>query len=857
MPRSKVRFAPVCVLLVTLMAAIATPVRAQDSPAPATLSPADARRAAEVLQDDRKRAEAIRTLQAIAAGAPTPVTAPAASSSTGTSTAAAPPAAAPAAPPATAPAPAPTAIPLEQDGLIARMLRRIGRWEDGLGAQLAQLRHVVAALPAAAHQAAGNVGQGEQRALLGHIVLALALVFGLGLAIEWGVFRLLAKPRGGLAEHAEHADQHARDEVVIAPQAPSGEVPSEAARSATDAGVQTVAADVALVRTQRDGVEHVEAVPVQAGQGAAGGPPPVDVPSAQAQLDAATKTHAHVDHWRTLRHLPFALARLLLDLVPVAVFFLVAGLILRWMNDDPRVASIVSGFVDGYVTARIGMTVLRLLVSPVGHGLRLIRVGEHTARRIIGWFRAMLIVGTVGFALANTFQQLGAADEQRLVFIKAVSFVIHVLLVVLLFKVRRPVAAAIRGPQGVVGPLATIRHWLADVWAILAAVVVMGAWFVWALGVEDGFPKLLHFVGVTTAVIVCARIVAVLVLGGVSHLFQPATAKDTSDTAAKTAAQRLHAQRYYPLVRSIVTAVLTVCTVIALLQVWGVDALSWFSRGTIGRSLASAVVTILVAATIAVLVWEAANASVERRLTRWKDAGDIVRAARLRTLLPMLRTGLLVAIVLIVGLTVLNQIGVNTTPLLAGASIIGVALGFGSQKLVQDFITGIFLLMENAMQVGDSVTVGDVSGTVEYLSIRTVRLRGGDGSLYIVPFSSVTTVNNTNRGIGNAAMRVSVAYETDVARAIAELKAIGASLRADPAFAPQILADMEVWGVDAVDGGMFALAGQISCTDKGRWGVQRELNRRILERFREVGIVISNPRTSFLLEDRAAPEKPD
>jgi small-conductance mechanosensitive channel len=835
MHRSAVRLAQAFLLLATLAAA---PLFAQDAAPPATLSPAEARRAAEVLQDDHKRAEAIRTLQAIAAGAP--AAAPAASSSA---------AASPTTTPAATTAPA---IPLEQDGLIARMLRRIGHWEDGLGGQFVQLRHVLSALPAAARQTAANVAQGDQRALLGHLALVLVLVFGVGLVTEWGLLRLLARPRNGLAAHADEADQRARAEVAIAPRPVAPEARPEAARAAPDAGVRPVAADVALIRTQRDGVEHVEAVPVEAGDGAAGGPPPSDAPPAVATEVGTARAREHVDHWRTLRHLPFALATLLLDLVPIAIFFIVAGLLLRWTNDDARVESIVSGFVDGYVTARVGMSVLRLLVSPVGHGLRLIRVGEHTARRVIGWFRAIFIVGTVGFALANALQQLGASDEQRLVLIKAISLVIHVLLVILLFKVRRPVARAIRGPQTAVGPLTTVRHWLADVWAILAALVVMGAWFVWALGVEDGFPKLLHFVGVTFAVIVCARIVAVLVLGGVSRLFQPAPDKSGDDTAVTVAARRLHAQRYYPLVRAIVTVVLVVCSAIALLQVWGVDALSWFSRGTIGRSLASAVVTILVAATIAVLVWEAANAGVERRLSRWKEAGDIVRAARLRTLLPMLRTCLLVAIVLIVGLTVLNQIGVNTTPLLAGASIIGVAVGFGSQKLVQDFITGIFLLMENAMQVGDTVTVGDVSGTVEYLSIRTVRLRGGDGSLYIVPFSSVTTVNNTNRGIGNAAMRVSVVYETDVAKAIAELKAIGASLRADPAFSPQILADMEIWGVDAVDGGMFAIAGQISCTDKGRWGVQRELNRRILERFRAVGIVLSNPRTSLLLGGKPA-----
>src|SRR5690606_6246142 len=181
------------------------------------------------------------------------------------------------------------------------------------------------------------------------------------------------------------------------------------------------------------------------------------------------------------------------------------------------------------------------------------------------------------------------------------------------------------------------------------------------------------------------------------------------------------AEQYYPLLRWLVSLVITVATLVALLQAWGLNALQWFAPGTIGSSLASAFVTIVIAVAIALVVWQATNVSVERRIARWREQGDLLRAARLNTLLPMLRAGLFLVIALIVGLTALNQIGVNTTPLIAGASIIGVAIGFGSQKLVQDFITGIFLLMENAMQVGDSVTVAGVAGTVENLSIRTVR----------------------------------------------------------------------------------------------------------------------------------------
>jgi small-conductance mechanosensitive channel len=151
------------------------------------------------------------------------------------------------------------------------------------------------------------------------------------------------------------------------------------------------------------------------------------------------------------------------------------------------------------------------------------------------------------------------------------------------------------------------------------------------------------------------------------------------------------------------------------------------------------------------------------------------------------------------------------------------------------------------LQVGDNVTLAGVSGTVEYLSIRTVRLRGSDGSLFTVPFSSVSTVNNTNRGIGNAAVRVAIALGQDVDLAAATLNEIGASLREDDAFKDGILADFSLWGVDAVDGASVTLAGQMQCRDSSRWSVQREFNRRIVDRFAQQGIEIANPQRNFLI----------
>jgi small-conductance mechanosensitive channel len=209
--------------------------------------------------------------------------------------------------------------------------------------------------------------------------------------------------------------------------------------------------------------------------------------------------------------------------------------------------------------------------------------------------------------------------------------------------------------------------------------------------------------------------------------------------------------------------------------------------------------------------------------------------------MPILRTVLLAVLLGVFGLNALAVIGVDVGPLLAGAGILGVAIGFGSQKLVQDFITGIFLLLENAMQVGDNVTVAGLSGTVENLSIRTMRLRAGDGSVHIIPFSSVSTVTNVNRGIGNVPVSVSVTSDTDTDHLSDLLAEIAREMRGERRFADMMRSDFQLWGVDSVQPGAVTVVGQIVCTDDGRWPVQREFNRRLAIRLRAEHIRLTSP----------------
>ena len=208
----------------------------------------------------------------------------------------------------------------------------------------------------------------------------------------------------------------------------------------------------------------------------------------------------------------------------------------------------------------------------------------------------------------------------------------------------------------------------------------------------------------------------------------------------------------------------------------------------------------------------------------------------------MLRTTLFIAIIVIAGLMVLSQIGINTGPLLAGAGVIGVAVGFGSQKLVQDIITGLFLLLENTMQVGDTVSLAGLTGTVEYLSIRTIRLRALDGAVHIIPFSAVTSVTNMTRDYNYAMLDLDVGFNEEPDAIAQVLRDVAAEMRADPAWKLALLADLEVMGVEKFTDAAWVMRVRIRTQPTRRWAVQRELNRRVKYRFDK--LAIESPFTS-------------
>jgi small conductance mechanosensitive channel len=229
------------------------------------------------------------------------------------------------------------------------------------------------------------------------------------------------------------------------------------------------------------------------------------------------------------------------------------------------------------------------------------------------------------------------------------------------------------------------------------------------------------------------------------------------------------------------------------------------------------------------------------------------REQRARTLASVLKSLTTATIGAIAGLTILDELGFPTGPLLASAGIVGIAVGFGAQALVRDVISGIFMLVEDQYGVGDVVDVGDASGVVEAVGLRVTRIRDDDGTVWYVRNGQVVRVGNHSQGWARAVLDVAIAYGEDVTRAETILLDVGNSLCNDERFGPLVLEKPEMWGIESVTADSVVLRLVLKTQPLQQWPVARELRRRIKDRFDAEGIHIAQ--SAVLVAGEASAQK--
>jgi len=225
-----------------------------------------------------------------------------------------------------------------------------------------------------------------------------------------------------------------------------------------------------------------------------------------------------------------------------------------------------------------------------------------------------------------------------------------------------------------------------------------------------------------------------------------------------------------------------------------------------------------------------------------------VRSQQLRTLSSVVHSVGLFIIMFLAALQILPLLGINMGPLLASAGIAGVAIGFGAQTLVRDFINGFFILVENQYDIGDTIKVAGVTGTVESVTIRRTVLRDGDGTVHNVPSSEIKVVSNLTRDWSQLAMNISVAYSADSDRVIKLLQEVGVDLASDPTYSATILAKPEVPGIEKVSGDTVDYLMLVKTKPGKQDDVRRELRRRIKASFEKNKIEPGNPNRVYVMD---------
>jgi small conductance mechanosensitive channel len=313
--------------------------------------------------------------------------------------------------------------------------------------------------------------------------------------------------------------------------------------------------------------------------------------------------------------------------------------------------------------------------------------------------------------------------------------------------------------------------------------------------------------------------------------------------------------QYLQVLRKGLRAIVIIIGLGVIGQVWGVPV-SGLVSSKAGSLIIMRVIAILITMSVVVAIIQISEFLKDYLLKERKGTKKEITQKR-KTLVPIINTAIKIAAGFIGGIVILDQLGVNTTPILAGAGIVGLAVGFGSQTLVKDLINGLFILFEESVRVGDYTDLGKKDGTVEAVGLRTVRLRDLSGNFHVVPNSSIDIITNMSKDFSRTVIDVGVAYKEDVDEVMEILREIGEEMRNDPKYAENILEPIEIFGLHKFDDSAIIIRTRMTTKPLKQWGLKREFNRRVKKVFDERGIEIPFPhQTIYMGEPKKGPAAP-
>ncbi len=304
--------------------------------------------------------------------------------------------------------------------------------------------------------------------------------------------------------------------------------------------------------------------------------------------------------------------------------------------------------------------------------------------------------------------------------------------------------------------------------------------------------------------------------------------------------RKAHVAKALRVTQWVLDAAIVLVALFVVAEIWGFDLLGWTATPW-GHKVSTTGSQVTMVVVIAALALEATSLVMQYVTARLKArTGDPRRVAQLNTMGPIFRSAFQIVIVILAAMTLLGQIGVQIAPILAGAGVAGIAVGFGAQTLVKDFFTGFFLIIEDIVAVGDVVQIQAFSGTVEEMTLRTIRLRDFDGTLHIFPYGEAQIIHNMTKTYSFSAFEIPVKPDTDLDKAMTVMREVFDEMRQGGDCAGLILDDIEIMGVDLLSDVGIILKGRIRTQPGERWKVLRAYNLRLKKAFDAAGIVVTH-----------------
>ena len=392
---------------------------------------------------------------------------------------------------------------------------------------------------------------------------------------------------------------------------------------------------------------------------------------------------------------------------------------------------------------------------------------------------------------------------------------------ILVIKMRRPVAHLIS-----ILPLAqrlsqpALREMLRIFsglwyWPILLMVLVS---VINLIGIGDDNQKVLRCALFTTVLLIAM----VFLSTSLHHLF-----KSRSELAVRRSSA--YKERFISLSHALLRIALAIVFIDVLGRIWGVSLFEFAVSNAVGRAISDSLSRIGLIFLVTWMVWVVLDTAIQEALKPPVSKRSARQpSTRVKTILPLLRNAIKIVLVVICAITTMANLGINVAPFLAGAGVVGLAIGFGSQQLVQDVITGLFIIIEDTLSIGDWVVLDSGhAGTVEGLTIRTLRLRDGKGFVHSVPFGQIKAVTNQSRQFAYAFFSVQFTYDTDVDKAIELIREAGDSIRDDAFLKYNLQGSLDVFGVDKMDLNGVVLTAQFRTVSGGQYAVSRAFNQRL------------------------------